>query len=531
MPPRRRRALLIAGAILLLAAAAVALTIRWALDPVTLRAAAESRLTAMLGQPVTIGDFSLTLFPAPALAGSDIRVGAERVAAPALELRRIRLLPQLRSLIARPIVIREIRLEGLTVSVLRDRTGRWHMPAGVPAPTADGGRGIVIEQVRVDEGRIRVFDETAAGVLEEAGSLDAVTAEVVADGNGLRFEPLAGRIGGSRLEGRAQLEATRASLDLRLNQISDGDLPILLRLGGTTRPDFLRLLQPASLELRVQVDRGTARLSGTGTVQAPQVAVDPLRLEGLSAPVHVDGSRFTFNPTTFTVSGGTFRGSVIVDRSGSPARWAIDSTVSALDVGDFLSALTGRDQRLDGSAAVQAALRGHVGEPLDRSVAGRLHVRVADGVVREFPLLATINHTLRLAEGDSRDTRFEQLSATLAVARGWASTEDLVMLARDVRLEARGRIGFARRLDLSGQAVLSPDRTARAIRSVHELAALRNDRGELEIPLTITGTADVPAIALDLRAAIGKSLREELHRRLRGIIREGSERIQHLELF
>src|SRR5688500_1835350 len=204
MLPGRRRALLIAGGILLLAAAAVALTIRWALDPLTLQAAAESRLTAMLGQPVTIGDFSVTLFPAPALAGSNIRVGAERVAAPALELRRIRLLPQLRSLIARPIVIREIRLDGLTVSVLRDKAGRWHIPAGVPAPAADGDRGIVIEQVRVDDGRIRVFDETAAGPLEEAGSLDALTADVVSDANGLRFEPFAGRIGGSRLEGRAQ---------------------------------------------------------------------------------------------------------------------------------------------------------------------------------------------------------------------------------------------------------------------------------------------------------------------------------------
>jgi hypothetical protein len=55
---------------------------------------------------------------------------------------------------------------------------------------------------------------------------------------------------------------------------------------------------------------------------------------------------------------------------------------------------------------------------------------------------------------------------------------------------------------------------------VKELAALRNAAGELELPLRITGTADDPAIAVDLVAAAGRSLAEELRRRLRGIIRK-----------
>jgi hypothetical protein len=242
-------------------------------------------------------------------------------------------------------------------------------------------------------------------------------------------------------------------------------------------------------------------------------------LDGLSASLEVEGSRLRFQPTTFTVSGGTYDGALGVDLAQTPPRWSIDSAVSGLDAGGFLSALTARDQRLDGTARLRAALRGAVGEPLDRTVEGRLQVRVANGVIRQFPLLATINRTLRLAEGDSSDTRFEQLSATMAVANGWAVTSDLLMVARDVRVEARGRIGFDRMLDLEGQAVLSPVRTAAAIRSVLELAALRNDRGELEIPLTITGTADSPSIALDLQAAITRSLKEELRRRLRGLFK------------
>jgi uncharacterized protein involved in outer membrane biogenesis len=517
---RRRWTLVVLAA--LIVAAAAALLIRRAIDPATLRAAAEARLTAMLGQPVAIGELSVSLAP-PSVAGTNVRVGRPPTgtapSAPALELRSIRLFPQLWSLISRPAIIEEIQLEGLTLSILRDREGRWLLPAAVPAPTADAERGIVIERVRMEDGQVRVFDESAAGQAREAASVDALSAEMFAEDTGLRFESIAGRIGTASIEGTARLDAERASVDLELSQIADGDLEPLLRLAGTARPNFLHLAHPATVALRVQIDRASSRLSGTGRVRAPQVVVGPLRLDDLAAPLAVEGTRLTFAPTTFAVSGGRYEGPVALDLSRTPPRWSIDSTVSELDAGQFLSALAGRDQRVDGKASIRAALRGIVGEALARTMEGRVTVRVADGVIREFPLLATLNRTLRLAEGDARDTRFERLSAAFSVEDGWATTDDLLLVAQEVRVEARGRIGFDRTLDLAGRAVLSPERSARAIRSVHELAALRNEQGELVIPLTITGTADAPTIALDLQAAITRSLKEELRRRLRGIIR------------
>ena len=168
---------------------------------------------------------------------------------------------------------------------------------------------------------------------------------------------------------------------------------------------------------------------------------------------------------------------------------------------------------------------------MPRGLEGRMTVNVANGVIREFPLLSAINRALRLAEGDARDTRFERLSATLAFAGnvvrpsadalgpGHATTDDLVMLAREVRVEAAGRIGFDRSLDLAGVAVLSPERTASAIRSVRELSGLRNDRGELELPLTITGTLDNPTFGIDLKAIIARSIKEELRRGIRKLFR------------
>jgi AsmA protein len=181
--------------------------------------------------------------------------------------------------------------------------------------------------------------------------------------------------------------------------------------------------------------------------------------------------------------------------------------------------LAGAAQRIDGTATASAALRGRVGEALDRSVRGRLDMNISNGVVRQFPLLATINRTLKLTGGEGSDTQFERLSATLNIAAGQATTDDLLLEAGHVRVQAAGRVGADRSLDLRGSAIVSAERVADAVASVRELARLRNSRGEVEVPLTITGSLDAPSFGLDVGAAVKQGLEDELRRRLRRFIR------------
>ena len=69
---------------------------------------------------------------------------------------------------------------------------------------------------------------------------------------------------------------------------------------------------------------------------------------------------------------------------------------------------------------------------------------VSNGVLHDFPLLATVNRALRLSEGNGQDTRFDELSASLAIARGTATTDDLVIQAGHLRAVLSGQIGFDR---------------------------------------------------------------------------------------
>jgi hypothetical protein len=71
----RRTIIVTVLAVLVAGAAASYLLVRWALEPGVLRSAAESRMSAALGQPVRIGAIHLSVLPPLCLEGTRITVG------------------------------------------------------------------------------------------------------------------------------------------------------------------------------------------------------------------------------------------------------------------------------------------------------------------------------------------------------------------------------------------------------------------------------------------------------------------------
>jgi uncharacterized protein involved in outer membrane biogenesis len=530
-----RRRLFVLAAVLLIAAGGGWLIVRSTLNLDVIRGAAESKLSAALGQRVTIGDVRLSVFPVPAVIGSDIAIGPQREPpggsagpreASDLELQRIRIVPRVFSLFGGPYVIRDATLEGLTLRIVRER-GQWTFPAVVPAPGGDDASGLIVERVRVIGGRVRVLERSSRGEIRQTSLIEDIEGEAVADGAGLKVSPIRGRVGSTAVSGEAVMNAQEARMDFSMPEVQGRDLGAVLGLAATDPPAFVTLPKPASVSLSIRIDRKKSRLSGSGSLRAPEISVDTLRLQDVETPIRTDGTQITFAPMALKMYGGAHRGSVVVDLSKS--RWALDSKATGVDVGQFLTAYSGRDQHLDGTASATASVHAGISEPLPLAIEGRMQVTVVNGVIREFPLLAAINRALRLAEGGARDTRFDRLSATLAFAgrnrepsnarvAGHVRTDDLVMQARDMRVEAAGRIGFDRSLDLGGLVVLSPERSAEAIRSVRELSGLRNGRGEIELPIKIGGSMDQPSFSVDLKAVIGRSIQDELRRRLRNLL-------------
>ena len=481
------------------------------------RSAAETRLSALLGEPVTIGSIGVSLLPRPAFTGSNVRVGAEDRQAPGIRIDRLRLGVQLRTLFTETVRIDEIRLDGFTVALRRDKSGRWHVPPAFPAPARGARSAVAIDRVSVVGGRILVFHE-ANGATRETSRIDDVAADMAIEPAGLRLAPLSGRVGGATIDGEAATDARSIRLRFDAPAINDADLAPLVGLLAWVRPVTIRLDEAAATSVAISIDRASSRLSGKGTLRMPAVTVDRLRLRQLDAPFTIDGTQLTFAPATLALHGGSHTGRVTLSLDRDPARWAADSRLERIDVGELLDTLAARDVGLESTGRVEAKLRGRIEQDFIAGSEGAARVALADGVLRNFPLLATVNRTLRLADAAGNDTRFERLSATLAIAGGLASTDDLVMDAAHLRVHLAGRIGFNRTIDLRGRAIVSAERAAAAVASVRELARLRRG-GEIVLPLTIGGTLDAPRFGIDVETAIREGLQEELKRRLQRLIR------------
>ena len=499
------------------AALAVLLAIRGSLIADYVREIAASRLSTALGQPVAIGQLGFSFLPRPAFTGSNVRVGKAAQQAPAVTLDRVDVFPVLRSFLQGPIHISDVHLDGFTVSILRDAGGRWRAPAVFPVPTRGADGGIGIDRVRVAGGRLLIFED-ANGAVRERSRIDDMRTELLVGPKGLRLAPLTGRVGGAAISGEAETDARSVRLDFSAPAIRDADLPALFGLLAASRPAVLRLDEPAAASVSVTIDRQTSRLRGSGTLRAPALTVEPLRLQQLNAPFGVEGTQLTFAETTFAISGGSHEGRFTLMLGDAPA-WSMDGRLRDIDMGALLDTIAGRDAKLEGRGRIDAALKGRFEPGFLTRMNGDVRLLVSNGVLQDFPLLATVNRALRLSEGDGQDTRFESLSASLAIAAGTAATDDLVIQAGHLRAVLSGEIGFDRSVNLRGRAIVSAERVAAAVDSVHELARIRKASGEVVVPLTITGSLDAPKFDIDMASLIREGVVDELKRRLRRLIK------------
>jgi hypothetical protein len=160
-----------------------------------------------------------------------------------------------------------------------------------------------------------------------------------------------------------------------------------------------------------------------------------------------------------------------------------------------------------------------------RTIAGTIELAIAKGVVRAFPLLASLNSALRLGtDASDRDLRFETLTATIRLLNAVMTTDNLEARSGDLTLNAAGSMRFDLGLDLAGTARFTREKSDDLVRRAKDLGGLRNPRGELELPFTVTGTASSPAFSIQLEKvlerAAGKELKRQLERQLRKWIRK-----------
>ena len=177
------------------------------------------------------------------------------------------------------------------------------------------------------------------------------------------------------------------------------------------------------------------------------------------------------------------------------------------------------------SGTLNLSGRGMDAPSIARTARGTARVDIVNGVIKNLGLIrsvvvATSQRADRADDtGGARDEPFTRLGATLTIADGSASTQDLRFESKDLLLSAAGAVRLdGSAINLPGQVQLSDDLSKQAGR---DLIRYTQEGGRVTLPATITGSADAPHVRIDVASMAKRALTNRANEEAQKALKKG----------
>ena len=471
-----------------------------------IKSAIESQASAAIGRPVTIGRATPAFSPRLSLDLRDVVIGASRE----VVLERAVVATGMRGLFSRRVDDASIAIERSTVDV------PWalalfgalasHPTAGAPASSSPPA--LTITSIS----SIALSDITlVAGARKLAVDLRASL-----NGDSLAIE----RIRGSSAETSFTATGAVTSLTQRTGSLSidaesmdlDGLMAFLVAAtpagsasaSTTSAPPPPSDVTPLNFQVKVRAARGRAL---------------GIALANLSTAGRVHGSTVALENLKVDLFGGRYDGSAAFVESRGVGRYEWRGEFSGLDVPQLMTfagasgVMTGR---LSGSIAVNAI--GIDPAHAIQRARGTSRLTMTDGRVSGLEVVRSVILAFGKPTGvrpEGSGEAFTKLAATVAIEGMNLSTGDLVFESRDFDMNGEGRVSLVTQaVDFTTSVVLSKELSAQAGRDLYRLAR-EGDR--IVLPARITGPVARPTVTVDVKAALGRALRNKAEEQIRGL--------------
>jgi uncharacterized protein involved in outer membrane biogenesis len=491
-----RRLFVVLAAIVVSLGAIAAIAAYWLFSGDGMRRAIEQQASSRLGQPVKIGQVRGRIFPRAAIELADVRVG-EPVR---LTLGGVRLGTDLRALLRR-------RVEDATVIVSNSRI-ELPLPFELPS-TGNGEAGTAAAA----EGPVRIVSVRAISlddiVIVSRGREVRVSADSALDGNRLLLRRFSAQSGATTLEAEGEVDLEPA-LDARVRAKANRlDVDELLALADAFTPPQRSTATrrasgpPAKIAARVSAETATA-----GGVEVRQFATD----------LAVNGEQVTLSPLTFQLFGGRYQGSLNA-QLGKTISLTLRSRLQDLDVAQ-LAAFGGSPDTITGTLTGAGTFSGSgadIGSILG-TLRGMGTATISNGVIKRLGLVRTVVLFFGRPAPDTAEStdRFERMDASFSVANKLFRADAFSLNSRDMDVVGSGTMNVGTealdgRLDLSLSEELSKQAGT-------DFARFTREGGRIILPARLGGTLANPSITIDAAAAAKRGLRNEVERRLKGIL-------------
>lgn len=344
--------------------------------------------------------------------------------------------------------------------------------------------------------------------------LNIRTANLHFSGNGASIDNLAASLGASDISGNISaknLAAPEVQFALSSNKIDVNELGQLQPSGQSKSAS-----KPSSAQKPSLFDKTT----GTGTVAAKTIVAQEIVLSDVKATAKLDKGVITLSPLSAGIFGGSEAGSLTVDTRPATPTAAINSKLTGIDANQLLSAVSSVKNKLYGSLAANANLRFALAssEALARTLNGQLSFNLANGRLEGMNILGELSRIgsfLGSTPGkNGTATPLKKFSGSLNIQNGVANTNDLIAELNEGSLSAKGALNLAdKTINMHATAVLA-NNISQSVGGAKVggflNTALANDKGELVLPVLITGSLDHPTFAPDAQAMAEMKLKHLL---------------------
>ncbi len=250
------------------------------------------------------------------------------------------------------------------------------------------------------------------------------------------------------------------------------------------------------------------KATGAGTVTIGTVLYDQLVLNNLHSNVTLDRGIVKLDPLTAQLYGGQETGSVIIDMRPTPMTYAVNTKLSNVDANKLISSVSSVKQTLYGllAANANAQFAAAPSDQIARTLNGTMSLDLRNGKLVGVDLLnqlAQVGKFVGFNHAATNFTNLMQLTGNFNIQNGVANTNNLKAVIDGGTLAAAGNVNLASEaVDMHVTAVLSQAMSkmvgGTGIGGMMN-TALANNRGELVIPVLVTGTLSHPTIAPDLQ--------------------------------
>ena len=165
-----------------------------------------------------------------------------------------------------------------------------------------------------------------------------------------------------------------------------------------------------------------------------------------------------------------------------------------------------------------------------RTARGRALVSITNGVVQNLALVksavaaTSLNPQAVIASSQgNRDEPFSEMGATLAIAGGTASTQDLHFVSKDIRLDAGGGL----RLDGTAVTLQGALQMSEALskQANGQIARVTQQDGRITLPATVRGAAGKYSIEIDTASMAKRALTNEVKTQSQKAVTRGIGRL------